>query len=823
MTNTLLLSSNNKISNKKKLKNNNMINTEINKSETKNNLIGKKLKKNKFANKCISKEIIPFSMNNNINSNNNNNNNKNDNNNKVKSETKSDLNNLNSMINSPNNISSSKNFKIYENHIRDYPKTNNKNKEKDEKNNKDLSENISQIPKENLKLVNDKNINSSIESSFLGSIKSSIKKIDLNKVSKYFYFWYKKGFYIKIKNRLRSLSKFFKFCDKIKKNKIDYFLKKFKNYQNFVIFLQIKNFFCDNKVKIITKIIIKCYAHIIIRKYHEIVYKRKILRKLKEYLIKGHNKIKNEIQNDIKSIKNENKEKGHSISKKNIKFNNKNELIIQLPKNNLVLSATTNKSMLNLFNPIIPLDLNHKERIGYNFTEGKQSNKNVNYNIITKTLKLNLNKKKDTITQNNQLTMVINLVEHLRIKNIKKDPSLPGCFRKWKNNIVNNLTKKKFSGRINEPAVFTDTEDLPKKINLDDHYQSEPETGNKINIHNKYIPVRGVKYFHGKVKQNDSLANKNKKNKINNLIDNYKTTTIPTNNTFNTNTYNSNERIEVVYNKMNMNLNDNFRTFNDCKTLEYNNNIIINNSNNYLKIKNLIQKAKILLPSKNQNSNCIYHRKALGVSLKNNINNNYNTYNNNINTNSNTKNKNYQYTNDSINTTLDNNYGANFLTLINNASFLENYKIKPLMLFKNENEYNKDYANSNGNCNLLFNKNGKFNENIHAKNLFGFKKLNKIEEKEICFFPNKNNNINNINNLNNNKSNTIIYKNSHYNNRYDDEDISLVSEMKKYYNENKYIRNNSENKKKFNSFIINIFNNTIIMIQKTKHKRSNSK
>lgn len=39
--------------------------------------------------------------------------------------------------------------------------------------------------------------------------------------------------------------------------------------------------------------------------------------------------------------------------------------------------------------------------------------------------------------------------------------------------------------------MFTDTEDLPKKINLDDHYQSEPETGNKINIHNKYIPVRG--------------------------------------------------------------------------------------------------------------------------------------------------------------------------------------------------------------------------------------------------------------------------------------------------------------------------------------------
>jgi len=87
------------------------------------------------------------------------------------------------------------------------------------------------------------------------------------------------------------------------------------------------------------------------------------LRKLKLYLINVHNKIINEIQNDIKRLKNENKErKGHSISKKNIKFNNKNKLIIQLSKKNLVLSATTNKSMFNLFNPQIPFELNHKEK-----------------------------------------------------------------------------------------------------------------------------------------------------------------------------------------------------------------------------------------------------------------------------------------------------------------------------------------------------------------------------------------------------------------------------------------------------------------------------
>jgi len=76
------------------------------------------------------------------------------------------------MINSANNISSNKNFKIYENHIRDFLKPNkNKEKEKDRKknNNKNLYDNIS-------KIHNDK------------------KNIDLNKVSKYFYFWYNKGF-----------------------------------------------------------------------------------------------------------------------------------------------------------------------------------------------------------------------------------------------------------------------------------------------------------------------------------------------------------------------------------------------------------------------------------------------------------------------------------------------------------------------------------------------------------------------------------------------------------------------------------------------------
>jgi len=110
---------------------------------------------------------------------------------------------------------------------------------------------------------------------------------------------------------------------------------------------------------------------------------------------------------------------------------------------------------------------------------------------------------------------------------------------------------------------------------------------------------------------------------------------------------------------------------------------------------------------------------------------------------------------------------------------------------------------------IFLNNNNRNNDNLKddIQSKYGFKKLNKIEEKEICFFPNKNeNNLNIIKNKNN-----------------DYENISIVSEMKKYYNEYIDIYNNDEQKKKFNSFIINIFNNNIIMTQKIETKRSKSK
>ena len=323
---------------------------------------------------------------------------------------------------------------------------------------------------------------------------------------------------------------------------------------------------------------------------------------------------------------------------------------------------------------------------------------------------------------------------------------------------------------------------------MTDNKESESELGSKSdqmtftlssksnNIkYNKYVPVRGVKYFHGKIKQKNINSSKvNNNYKINNLIDKYKTNTILTKNN-NDSTYNKYNKIELTESKTNVS--DNYKTFNDCNVLDYNN-ILINNRNNYLNMNNLIAKTNINDLQSNQNSKNIYHRKAIGTTFKNN-NLSRIDY----------KNLNYQqYTNDNINCILDNYYDTNFLGLLNNQTFLGECKIEPIIFLNN---------NSRNNDNL--------NDDIQSK--YGFKKLNKIEEKEICFFPNKNeNNLNIIKNKNN-----------------DYENISIVSEMKKYYNEYIDIYNNDEQKKKFNSFIINIFNNNIIMTQKIETKRSKSK
>ena len=830
--NPLILSSHNKIL-KKRIKNyTSIINTESYKSEHKNkininNMKGNRFKRNKIANKLVSKEIVPFSMSNNIENN---------------SETKK----LNSLTTSNNALNlQNKKLKIYENHLYEYKnlyknKTNiikndyidvkkikknknksgnNKNKifkkanesshflrkniksasidhlkqinniiEKDNNNN-----NYSELQNQNI-LSNNTNTTSSFNSSFLNYTKPNPK------INKCLNIWYNKIYYDKIKRRLRSLSKISKFSNKLKKKIIFAFLENLKIYGNFIRF---KKLFNRYKIKIIKKSLLKCSIYKKFINYKEIVFKKMIFEKLKEYLIRNQKKIYNEIEKDIKNF---NKDKNYifNYQRQNLIVNHQNQVfphINPFSKNNNLMIRSINKSMLNLISPLNPINLNNNDNIEYNYTEENQ-----NYN--------NYNNKKniDIITQINQLTMVINLVEQLRFKNKIKNEnrkiSLLKYFKNWKNSSdANKDIKNNFIG---DHTVATEIEDYTQ-YTINDNIQSESEYCTKSghlssksnNLINKYIPVRGIKCFQGKIKQkkNNTKNNSNKKYKINNFIDKYQTNTITTSlNKNNFKTFNKKEN-EIIENN---NINDNFRTFNDNNSLDFNN-ILFNSQNKYMKINNFIQKTKI--NDLEQNSKNIYHRKTLGATLKNNVLNNLNDisrFNNNI--------RNYQYANDSINTTIDN-YSSNFYGILNNATFLGDYKLEPIEPFI---FLNNDDNNNNGNNYNIINNKYNINENYDKKSLFGFKKLNKIEEKEICFFQDKNN----INNINNNIDITNN-KNNKYNNYH--EDISIVSEMKKYYNEDIDIYNNEEQKRKFNSFIINIFNNNIILTQNIKYKRSKSK
>ena len=329
-----VLPNNNKIG-KKKSNNNKMINYNGNKSELKT-----KVKRNRITNKLISKEIIPFSM---INNN----------------ENISNLTNINPLCNSANNIILlNKKNKIYENHLYENKKKK-ENKNRDEniikikknnniktnkiikkkvsepqkfqeennisstnntqlshiKNNSNLndnqniSENIHKVNnpipvscfQNKSELSNNKNNSSmSIESSFLNSVKSNIKQIEPIKINKYFNFWYKISFYRIIKNKLRSISLFFKTINIIQKGQIIAFFENFKLYCNCLLFRQIKNLFNKYRIKLVKRAIIKCYLYKMFNKYNEIVNKKIIVQKLKEYCLESRKKMIREIHNEIK-------------------------------------------------------------------------------------------------------------------------------------------------------------------------------------------------------------------------------------------------------------------------------------------------------------------------------------------------------------------------------------------------------------------------------------------------------------------------------------------------------------------------------------------
>ena len=435
---------------KKNSNNSNMFNYNGNKSELKT-----KVKRKKIENKLISKEIIPFSL---INNN----------------EKTSNLANINPLCNSANNIILlNKKNKIYENHLYENKKKK-ENKNRDENNiikikknnniktnkiakkqisepqkfqeennastnntqlshiknnsnlngNQSISENIHKVNnpipvscfQNKSEISNNKNNNSSmsIESSFSNSIKSNIKPVEKNKIRKYFNFWYKISIHRIIKNRLRSMSLFFKTINKIQKGQIISFFQIFKAYYNCISFGRIKNLknlFNNYRIRLAKKVMIKCYLYKMFHKYNEVVNKKIIVQKLKEYYIESRKKMIREIHDEIKEKNNIKIER-----KKNII--NKKELISHSnQRNNKLMLDTTNinNSMLNSVN----LEEHINKIIKYNYTtNGSQPNQSINQ--IKKTLNIDLNNnnndEKDIVSQINQLTMVINLIEHLRLK-----------------------------------------------------------------------------------------------------------------------------------------------------------------------------------------------------------------------------------------------------------------------------------------------------------------------------------------------------------------------------------------------------------------------
>ena len=508
-----------------------------------------------------------------------------------------------------------------------------------------------------------------------------------NKLKKHFRLWYHKIYIILVINKLRSLSKFKIILSSIRKKNFKLFIQK-TNLLNNKHISKLKNSLYIFRIKLIKKAIEKCYLYKIFIRYKDIIYKRIILEKLKE----NNNNICIEKEKDIKNLNNK---------------NNKNtpNQIIENNKNIFIKPHIINEYKVNSF----------------------ESKTYINRNQIMKQYSQGI----DMITEINQLTMVINLIEKKRINyNIKL---INYYFTKWK-----NITK--YNSIYN--GAYTYKNVSPK----DEYYEL---------------------YLNANNRNNKNIINKSKKKYIN---------------TFDNKTINRNEIIKlidkfkintIVANKEGDNniKNDNYMTFTNCDTLEYNmnnlNNINTEETYKYSKV-NQPMKAKIHEYKHLQN---IYYKKSINSSSKskNNINNISRT---------NKKIENFQYANDSINTTVDNNC-CNFLGILNNVTLVKE-------TIKHDNE----------------------NDNTHKRYIGIKNKGNKIEEKTVCLYPNK-------------KKKILNRRNNHNYN----EDTTIISEFKKYYNKFVQTFTNSEQKKKFNSFIINIFNNTILVNDNSENKsrRSNSK
>ena len=533
---------------------------------------------------------------------------------------------------------------------------------------------------------------------------------------------------------LQKFIKFSKFIEHIKHYKK---IISLKNSIQELIKLSNKEQFYQYILKIVYKMIINIFNKIFIYKSNNTTRKIKIWKKInnnkypsgKEDILKNINK-NNYIHNDDYDLIRKRKAKSPNLFSKVIEYktNNNSYKYDYYNKKRHTLATSNSDKFINIcrhYNKnninknckeeIITVEINEEENEKGN--NNHKNNKLLKINnsgyLNNKIVKNNVLKgeKGVIIDQINQLKMVFNLIErHNKIKSNKKF-SLFDCFNKWK---LYSFNKIKNFEKIAVPRISE------KIINLKP-FQTSQIINNEIENNRNNLPL----------KKNFSLSKMSPK--IINVI----------------NVQNFNENNNYNYNFKYMPIKD--IPIYPRHSFDYNN---INNMNNNISniAKNNINENKIntnmnnninatsflmLNENKSNNSNMVYHKKKLGPNF---INNNYNfNFNNNIDNLVNNSNYNNCY------------YNIDSKGNYNNSSFLfleQNQSQILLPPFSNR-IYNLD---NNNNINFYsipssFRDNSLkdfntciINKEHHPEIKFGFKKLNKIEEKEINF-----DNINNQN------------------------------------------------------------------------------
>ena len=441
--------------------------------------------------------------------------------------------------------------------------------------------------------------------------------------------------------------------------------------------------------------------------------------------------------------------------------------------------------------------------------------------------------KKDIVTQNNQLTMAINIIEQKRI--LKNNEFILNIFKKWKNisnNLINynenelsidnesrkhrNLSNEKgitFSGL--QPTATkgtTDNEEITQYTLNNDIFQSESELGGTKSENNSALnnPVN-----------NFNLTKMNNTNNIKHIVQAY---TKPISQKEKINIKNNNQN-----NKKNQENNEDEKNSDVNSTLS---NIFClidsNQNNNTINISNKISKNVYIKKTIGLSSNNLIKNKSKHLFISNNT-----SY---INTN-----KNNGLENTKTFSTLEPlelfDYDYDYIP---NNSIISNKSIPK--------EINKSISNilNQNQSNILF-------KSINTEELFPLKKINRIEEKEITFTPfiktkqkqfieeielNKNMNVNKTIEKNDDKKleilnsikeeqgiekekDTIIEEIDESNNNYNDinNDVINLSENNSEKKKNRNIKNiRKEMNDMLGSFSILKENNSVDILNKSNKK-----